>query len=271
MTLRALLACLALALAVALPAQAATEVLPLNYRSADELLPVVRATLGDDGRVSAYGNQLVVNASSEKIAELRDLLAQLDTAPRRLLISVDSSESGYRDDRGYRVDGSARIGDVQVDAGRGERHGQDRVRVIRRNSDSRGGGVQQVQASEGYPALIQIGQSVPITSSGYDGYGQVYQQTQYRDVTQGFYVTASVTGDTVHVSISSNRDRLSQSHPGVIDVQQADTRVSGRLGEWIVFGGSNEQYSGNDAGFLRQHSTQGRSDLTMRLKVEIVD
>ena len=269
MTLRTLLACLTLIFA--LPVQAATEVLPLNYRTADELLPIVRSTLGDEGKVSAYGNQLVVNASSEKIAELRDLLAQLDTAPRRLLISVDSRESGYRDDRGYRVDGSARIGDVRIDAGRGERHGQDRVRIIQRNTDSRGGGVQQVQASEGYPALIQIGQSVPITSTGYGPYGQVHSQTQYRDVTRGFYVTASVSGETVHVSISSNRDRINPSHPGVIDIQQADTRISGRLGEWIPFGGSSEQYDSSDDGFLRQRATQGRDDLTMRLKVEVVD
>jgi hypothetical protein len=269
MKLRALFA--ALTLSMTLPLQAATEVLQLNYRSADELMPVVQATLGDEGRVSAYGSQLVVNASNEKINELRELLAQLDTAPQRLLISVDSSESGYQDERGYRVDGSARIGDVRVDAGRGERHGQDRVRIIRRNTDSRGGGVQQVQASEGYPALIQVGQSVPLTSSGYGPYGQAYQQTEYRNVTQGFYVTASVSGDTVHVSISSNRDRLSQSHPGVIDIQQADTRVSGRLGEWIPFGGSSEQYSSNHGGFLRDQASQGRSDLSMRLKVEVID
>lgn len=260
-----------LTLFVAQPIQAATEVLPLNYRSADELMPIVRSALGDEGKVSAYGNQLVVNAAPEKIAELRELLAQLDTAPRRLLISVDSSESGYRDERGYRVDGSARIGDVEVQAGRGEVHGQDRARIIQRNTDSRSGGVQQVQASEGYPALIQVGQSVPITSSGYGPYGQVHNQTQYRDVTRGFYVTASLSGDRVHVSISSNRDRLSQSHPGVIDIQEADTRVSGRLGEWIPFGGSTEQYSSGNDGFLQHRATQGRDDLTMRLKVEIVE
>ena len=96
MTLRTLLACLAMA--IALPLQAATEVLPLNYRSADELLPIVRATLGADGKVSAYGNQLIINASPDKIGEVRDLLAQLDTAPRRLLISVDTARMRNRRD-----------------------------------------------------------------------------------------------------------------------------------------------------------------------------
>jgi hypothetical protein len=45
--------------------------------------------------------------------------------------------------------------------------------------------MQQVQASEGTPALIQVGQSVPLTSSQTDSYGDLRSQTEYRNVTQG--------------------------------------------------------------------------------------
>ena len=37
--------------AFSLLANAATEVIPLNFRTADDLLPVVQSTLGNDGRV----------------------------------------------------------------------------------------------------------------------------------------------------------------------------------------------------------------------------
>ncbi|BCG24430.1 MULTISPECIES: secretin N-terminal domain-containing protein [Pseudomonas] len=269
MTPRALLA--ALLLALSLPLQAATEVIPLNYRTAEDVMPVVQSVLGNEGRVSAYGNQLIVNAEPAKIQELRKVLGQLDTAPKRLLISVDTSDSNYQDDRGYAVNGSASVGGVDVEAGRGEVRGRDQVRIIRRSTDSRGGGVQQVQASEGYPALIQVGQSVPITTASTGPYGQVYSNTEYRNVTRGFYVTASVTGDIVHVSISSNSDRLSQSQPGVIDVQSTDTRVSGRLGEWITVGGVNQSSQSDDSGFLQRRSTQGGENMTMRLKVDSLD
>lgn len=268
MTLRALAALL---LTLSLPLQAATELIPLGYRSADEVLPVVQSVLDGQGKVSAYGNQLVINAEPEKIEEIRDLLKQLDTAPRRLLISVDTSENGYQDSSGYSVNGSASAGDVEVIAGRGEVHGRDQVRIIRRSTDSRSGGTQQIQATEGYPALIQVGQSVPLTNTSVGPYGQVYQNTQYRNVTQGFYVTASLTGDTVHVSISSNNDRVNQSRPEVIDVQSTDTRVSGRLGEWIPLGGVSEQSQGDDRDFLRRHTTQGSNDMHMRIKVEALD
>jgi hypothetical protein len=262
---------LALTLTTTWPALAATEIVPLNYRMADEILPLAQSLLGNEGSVNAYGNQLIVNAAPSKIAELRDLLSQLDTAPRRLLISVDSSEGGFSDDRGYSVDGAIRAGDVELEAGRGQRHGSNQVRILRRDTSSRGGGIQQVQTNEGYPALIQIGQSVPLTNSSSDGYGQIYNQTQYRDVTRGFYVTASLSGERVHLNINSNRDRLNQSRPQVIDVQQTQTQVSGRLGEWIPFGGISEQFQSSQNSLGQRYSTQGRENLSLRIKVEVVD
>ncbi|MES2821440.1 MAG: secretin N-terminal domain-containing protein [Pseudomonadota bacterium] len=269
MTPRALLASLLLGLS--LPLLAATELIPLNYRTAEDVMPVVQSVLGNEGRVSPYGNQLVINASPEKIQEIRQLLEQMDTQPKRLLITVDTAEGSNRTDSGYQVNGSASVGGVEIEAGQGERHGRDSVRIIDRSTASRDGGTQQVQATEGYPALIQVGQSVPLTTQGTDAYGQVYQGTQYRNVTRGFYVTASLTGDQVHLSISSNNDRLSQSQPGAIDIQSTETRVSGRLGEWISLGGVSEQSSSTRDGILQRRSTQGREDMSLRVKVESLD
>lgn len=262
---------LAVALSICLPLQAATEVIQLNNRMGEEVLPVAESVLGGQGRVTAYGNQLIVNAPDALIRELRQVVDQLDVAPKRLLISVDTQDSANSTAGGYRVDGSVRAGDVEFETGRGEIGGRDQVRIIRRSTNSRDGGIQQIQASEGYPALIQVGQSVPLTTQGTDGYGQIYQQTQYRDVLRGFYATATVHGDRVQISISSSRDRLAQGRSGVVEVQNADTRISGRVGEWITVGGIDESASSDQRGTLRRYSTQGSQNLSMRLKVDVLD
>ncbi|AWT10106.1 secretin [Stutzerimonas frequens] len=265
------IALLAVALSICLPLQAATEVIQLNNRMAEDVLPVAESVLGGQGRVTAYGNQLIVNAPDSLIRELRQVVDQLDVAPKRLLISVDTQDSASSATGGYRVDGSVRAGDVEFETGRGEIGGRDQVRIIRRSTNSRDGGIQQIQASEGYPALIQVGQSVPLTTQGTDGYGQIYQQTQYRDVLRGFYATATVHGDRVQISISSSRDRLAQGRSGVVEVQNADTRISGRVGEWITVGGIDESASSDQRGTLRRYSTQGSQNLSMRLKVDVLD
>ncbi|EJZ57695.1 hypothetical protein I1A_002020 [Pseudomonas fluorescens R124] len=245
MSLRTLLT--TLLLGCSLSVMAATEIVPLKYRTSADMLPMAQDFIGKDGQVSAYGNQLIVKAEPDKIQELKALITQLDTAPKRLLITVDTNENNQQN-----------TGDQQT-------------RIINYSTASRDGGIQQIQASEGAPALIQVGQSVPITSSQSNSYGDYSSQTQYRNVTQGFYVTASVTGDIVHLAISTNRDRMSQERPDVVNVQSTDTTVSGRLGEWITLAGVNRETQADKQGATRSYSTQGRDDMTLRVKVDSLD
>lgn len=244
MPLRPLLA--PLLLTFSLNALAATEVLPLNHRTSAELLPTAQSFLGKNGTVSAFENKLIVNADPGRIDDLRTLLQQLDTAPRRLMISVDNNDSNFQDNRGN-------------------------ARVIRYGTANREGGMQQVQASEGSPALIQVGQSIPITSTSTDGFGRLQSDTEYRNVTQGFYVTANVNGDNVTLNISTNNDRMSQERPDVVKVQSTDTKVSGKLGEWITVAGVNQQSQADRSASALSYSTQRGDNMTLRVKVDALD
>lgn len=244
MPLRPLLA--SLLLAASLTAQAATEVIPLQHRSSAEVLPAAQSFLGKDGSVSTFEDKLIVNASQERIDDLRALLQQLDTAPKRLLISVDNNDSNFQDNHGN-------------------------ARVIRYGTANREGGMQQVQASDGQPALIQVGQSIPVTSTATDGYGRLQSNTEYRNVTQGFYVTPRLSGDTVRLQISTNNDRMSQERVDVVKVQSTDTTVTGKLGEWITLAGFNQQSQSERSASSLSYSTQRGENMTLRVKVDLLD
>ncbi|AUB74702.1 MAG: secretin [Pseudomonadales bacterium] len=242
MSLRAIIASLALLCSIS--ALADTQVITLQNRTSTDLLPIAQNFIGKNGKVSAYGNQLIVEASASKIKNLEDLLAQLDKPARRLLITVDTSDNNLPD-------------------------ASSSTRVI--STASRNGGTQQIQATEGVPAFIQSGQSVPLTSTQTDAYGRLLTQTEYRDVTRGFYVTATVTGETVHLAINANRDRMSQEQPDVVNIQNTDTQVSGPLGQWITLAGSNSRNMAGQQAGTRTYSTQGTDDMTLRVKVDALD
>src|SRR3546814_12811784 len=70
------------------------------------------------------------------------------------------------------------------------------------------------------------------------------------------------------LNISTNRDRMSQERPDVVNVQSTDTTVTGRLGEWITLAGVNRQTQADNQGLSRSYSTQGRDDMILRVKVE---
>lgn len=239
MVLRPLIA--GLMMLLSLSALADTQVITLKNRTSADLLPVAQNFIGKDGNVTVYGNQLIVEAPTQKIQGLEDLLSQLDTPARRLLITVDTNLPDSNSN----------------------------TRVY--STASRDGGVQQIQATEGVPALIQTGQSIPQTSTQTDAYGRLSAQTAYRNVTKGFYITASVTGETVHLAISTNRDRMSQEQPDVVNVQSTDTQVSGPLGQWITVAGISGQNLAGQQGQTRTYSTQSRDDMTLRVKVDALD
>lgn len=242
MSLRAFIASLLMVFSIS--ALADTKVITLQNRTSADLLPIAQNFIGKNGKVSAYGNQLIVEAAPSKIQNLENLLAQLDTPAKRLLITVDTRDNSLPEPNSD-------------------------TRVI--STASREGGIQQIEATEGVPAQIQIGQSVPLTSTQTDAYGRLLTQTEYRDVTQGFFVTATVTGETVHLAISTHLDSMSQERPDVVNMQNANTQISGPLGQWItVAGSSNQSQTENNATTLT-YSTQGRNDMTVRVKVNTLD
>ncbi|NLY11983.1 MAG: secretin [Gammaproteobacteria bacterium] len=264
--------CTAIALAFnCLLAQAASEVIQLNFRMAQDILPVVQSVLGEQGRATAYGNQLIVNASDDKIAELRAVLEQIDTQPRRLLISVDTQGQQYNRERGYQTDATigGRHGEIVI--GQGEQQGRDNVRIIHNNTQNRDGALRTIQTLEGSAALIQIGQSVPQRTIHYGPYGQVQERTEYRSINQGFYVTATVHGDQVQLELNSQNDRRSQHYNDAIDTQSLSSRVSGRLGEWINVGASQQDNNHRQDGFLQRRYATGQENNQLQIKVEVID
>lgn len=247
-----------------------TEIVPLGYNLAETLIPALQPMLQSNERVSAYGNQLLIRAEPERINEIKQLVAQLDKQPSRLLISVTNSGNSSGIEQGYRVDGRIDTGPIDVIVGQPRSDGNT-ARIINRRTTGADDGVRQITASEGYPVLIQDGQSVPITTTTTNAYGHVIQQTQYQDVTQGFYATVRLNGDLATITISANNNRLNSEHRNVIDVQQADTVVTARLGEWVSIGDINNSTTGNNSDFGRSISTQRSNNSSLRLKVDRLD
>jgi hypothetical protein len=211
------------ALILSLPAVPRAEDIAVieTQRPAEELAPLLRELLGPGGVVAASGGKLVVKADPAGIAEVRAVLNQIDRPPRRLMITVAtgmrSAAEGAAGGIGARVRG---VPPSRVDIGvQGEAW---------RNRES-GDGLQRVQTLEGQAALIRAGTLVPVPS-GYGGVG-------YRPVTAGFLVTPRVSGERVDLDLAAWSDQINPPPSAAIGTSGANTRLSGRLGEWIEVGG----------------------------------
>lgn len=262
-----------------------TEVIPVSYRPVEEVLTILKPLVPKPGTVTGIYGQLVVRTTPENLQEIKQVLASIDRSPRSLLITV---RHGISEDFSFdkqEAFGTLRKGDITVSTGRSGRGrsgltasiedegSKAGVRVLSTHSTSEDRDVQKVRVLEGREAFIRTGESVPVAERSLvigNGVATTHDTIRYRDVTSGFAVVPRLSGDRVFLDIAPRRSRLSNRGGGAIDVQQAVTTVSGRLGEWIEIGGAAEEQYRRDGGILHSTRSRGSTDHTIYLKVEEV-
>lgn len=228
-----------------------TEVITAGYRSADELVAVIRPLVPPPGSVSSLYDQLVIRTTPENLHEIRRLLQSLDRAPANLLISVKhvADEEVRRDLAEAAI--IARSGEVSVSAGRpvtaqrglsaqvGDGSSSAAVNVT--SSESRRGStdVQTVRVLEGKEAFIASGTAVPLghqTTIVQHGQVVVQRGVTYAEANSGFYVRPRLTANGVSLDIFPSDNRFRGDN---IETREIATTVSGPLGRWMEIGGSS--------------------------------
>lgn len=268
--------------AIAQAQESVLEVIELKYRSADQIVPMLKPLLAPGGTISALQNRVIVRTTPQNLAELRKVLDAVDTMPKRLVISVRQEATGTGQTSEAEVSGSIGTDDARVTvpgsrrkkgAGAEVRKGDDvvRGRVLDSQSAATDRGLQTVQVLEGNEAQIRVGRSVPVRSRNVIQTPQgarISETVEYRDADTGFRVRPRVNGDRVTLEISTRRDSPADPNSQTFNVQRVDTVVSGRLGEWMEIGGVDQSRVQTDDGTLSRRSVSTSDDRKVFLKVE---
>ena len=128
---------------------------------------------------------------------------------------------------------------------------------------------QSVQVVEGGRATIRVGRSIPLRFRQvvYGPHGAAVTHSQvYLDVGQGFVAVPQVVGERVSLEISPAFDTLGSGRQ--IETQRLSTTVSGRLGEWIELGGSQQQSDQQGRSWLGSEGAAVQDNRSIWLQVE---
>jgi type II secretory pathway component GspD/PulD (secretin) len=234
------------------------EVIDLKHRTAQELIPVLQPLVQQGGTLSGQDYKLFVRTTSSNLAELRRAIAQLDRAPRQLLVSVRNASQQQIERERVAVSGT-----LSTEAARA------RVSADDKNAQRAADGVASVAVLEGHSALINNGSSVPMVTAAAAGgrrHPWIATQTEYRDLSSGFIVTPRISGDRVILEVSQQAQTIRN---GTIDSQQLQTQASGRVGDWLALGGIEESSTSTQRGIgTRQYATAS-DQRSLWIKVEI--
>lgn len=249
------------------------EIIQLNNRPAEEVIPIIKPMLKPNDAITGSGYQLFLRTDANTLSEITRLLKVMDKAPRNLIISVRNNVDIGSESTDFNVSGNYEIGDdTQVVVGdRPPREEGTRVRINKNEREQENDTKHMVRVIEGGEAFIAAGEIRPYehrTIIRHRNGVSVYDNVDYQDITSGFYVTPRLTGNgDVSLQLKPHYRSVSDENRGTIDVQEADTMITAKLGQWIQIGGVDTEAKSKDKGILS--TSRSKSDRTSSIYVKV--
>ena len=248
------------------------QVIELQYRRADDLIPILQPLLEPGDAITGLDDKLFVRTDPSTLARVIEALAVIDQPPRQLVITVGQDSTTSAAAAGVRGAATVSSGDVSVGVNRPPGSGSS-AQVVAGEHSTRSSvrNVSSVRALDGTEAFIAVGQQVPFTSTQVTpgrGGPVTTRSTTFRDVSTGFYATARVNGDMVTLTVSPRQQSYDRARGSTVHTAGAGSTINARLGEWVELGAVREAGSGADSGLLTWGRRTAQSQYTTWIKVE---
>ncbi|MGM0450851.1 MAG: secretin N-terminal domain-containing protein [Pseudomonadota bacterium] len=216
------------------------HVFTLENRTADEVAPQLRNLYGDELQLSPDGQDLMVRAEPEQLAEIKSLLKQIDQPARQVRLSLR-----HRD----------------MAAGDSDNRGSKRVYSTKETS-TRSLVVQDQQI-----ARISSGRvaRLPVAARGGKDPAVILEEV---DISSGFLVRPTVLSkDQVELHITAIRNEPIEGQPdyetaGVVTIRRVNP------GEWVELG--EERRSTRSREGSRLYGTSSEGNRLWEVKVEVL-
>lgn len=262
-----------------------TEVIPMQHRPASLLLDELRPLMDGEVKLTAVGNKLIARGARSEILALKLLIEELDQPLVQFRISVRQDNASRQADRGVRY--SHESDHVRLSSSPQSSPSPQVITkrdgltvthttksttnqvMVHRNSRLRGSqSAQEVRATEGYPAYIELGREIPVTRLLFFGASDAVTIHQdYQPVVSGFYVIPTLANDR-EVLLELNTRKQSVRGKSQIETQSYGGSIRGRLNEWIYVGGVNKRTASGVNGTARHRSSDLSQQGAIYLKVE---
>ena len=188
------------------------ETIALRYRSAEEIIPLLKPLLGGDAVLTGQGSRLVLAAPDNRRANIKAAITSFDIPLRKLQVTVRFDDPKSADDQA--VVSSRSRGNEPIE--------------------------QRIQVQEGQRAFFHLTQSQVPKNMAVMARGVLLVQNPQPGgaAGSGIEVLPRVVGNNVSMEFYAQRTMVS----GVVNKNQQTQRIGGtvsaRLGEWVEAGGN---------------------------------
>lgn len=267
--INALLCCFLMSLSTAIHAEAVLQVITLQHRFADDLLPTIIPMVGIDGTATGMRNQLIIRVAPDRMQEIQTVINQLDVARVNRRITVNTSNNSLRQLNRTHANGNVRIGNVTISNDRRSTANTANIDIQRQRSSQNRNSSQFLNVLDGERAFIRVGQIVPFTQEWVTltrRFIQVDRTIDWRDVSTGFAVRPRTIGNQVELEITPRIASLNSQ--GYIDFEELTSTLRVSLGEWVDIGGTMQNHDDVSRRILGRQSSTLSQNSSLRIRVD---
>jgi type II secretory pathway component GspD/PulD (secretin) len=253
-------------------ASAEVAIIKVDYRSASDILPLVQTLLSPGGKAALdiRTNTIIVNDTSESVARIQALVANMDKPSEQVRIRFRFQETTLAKDRDLSASGKVSGDRWSVATGRSRREGVH-VRARDTRVNRQGATESFISVMSGSIAYIWVGKEIPFTERWVylsRRYAHVVEKVNFQRVETGFEVRPVITGNSVQVEIVPRISSLEEGERGVVRLTEASTTMTVVKGQWVTVAGTSEQSNEVIHDILSTGSSSANSTLSLSLKVE---
>jgi general secretion pathway protein D len=239
-----------------------TEVYPLSYTNASELVQVISAQVaGVTVNAEAHSNSLIVSGPLSSVREVAWLVESVDRYRAQVSIRAEMVEVtlGQDDVRGVDLTTLFSDGDVDADLSTSFSDGNEPINLniatvqgdfdvrgllaaLREDREAHLLSSPEITTLDNQPAKVHVGERVPYQRATVETQtGATLAEVEFIDVGVKLDVIPTVSADDmlylqIHSEVSEVLDQSVQNVPR-IGTREADTRVLVRHGDTVVIGG----------------------------------
>jgi len=250
--MRKLLALLLLVVSTNLWSAMIIETIQLLHRPSEEVIPIVKPMLAQGASITGTGYKLIIKSTPENISQIQILLKEIDVNQNllRVYVSMGQQSDSQKKHGSVSIEAESEKGSVSIGTNKGKSdsnltinndNAKIQTHAYQTDSSKNKPIVQVMSVAEGYWASISMGQSIPVVSRARNSDGTVTESITYEQIMTGYNVMPRTHGDQVTLSIRPIRQSPSQERGGTIESTALETTITGKLGEWLFLGGTDQE------------------------------
>ncbi|WP_020162179.1 hypothetical protein [Cycloclasticus pugetii] len=243
---------------------------PLKHKQPVDVISSIKPFLQPHETVGAGYNELILRVDPQNLSDIKRLIERLDQPAHRLVIHVNRDGQFNQQTKGYNVNSH-----INIDTRHNAKSAIDgELKIYSTKDQSNEKNNQSIQVLEGHTAYISDGVSEPVNSvhiQQYNNHHHISASTDYREASNGFYVTPRLSNDSVILDIAPWYEEALSENRTSAHFTRASSVIRGRLNTWIKLTGIDEITQQTNSKILGSQSKTSIKNNTIWIKIVDLD